>query len=431
VILPRIVGAAFVALALSACVPNTVTDRPEPPHLPARSSAPVLPRGVVPSPGNKNPVTPPFTAISMEGAARMAGVRGGPAIASLAISPDNARSALAAFRLSCPALLRRVDTSGLTRGADWAEACAVAVDWPDSDARGFFDRSFDTAIVGDGAAFATGYYEPEILAAPVRGPGFTVPIYRRPADLVEADLGQFSDTWKGKRIRGRVTDGKLVPYPDRAAIEAGALAGRGLEIAWAADNVEFFFLQVQGSGRLRMPDGTILRIGYDGQNGRDYTGIGALMRNRGLLGPAQTSMQGIMAWLRSHPDEAPEILNTNKSFVFFREVWGAGPPGALGVAVGGRTTVAADPAFVPLGAPVFLTLDRPEATGLWVAQDTGGAIKGANRFDTFWGAGDEARRIAGGMSGRGQALLFLPKGSVARLMTGSGGGADGGAATRR
>ena len=257
-----------------------------------------------------------------------------------------------------------------------------------------------------------------------------MPVYRRPPDLVEADLGLFSDTWKGKKIRGRVADGKLVPYPDRAAIVGGALAGRGLEIAWAADGVEFFFLQVQGSGRLKMPDGTILRIGYDSQNGRDYTGIGALMRDRGLLAPGQASMQGIMGWLRDHPAEAAGIMNANKSFVFFREIQGAGPPGALGVAVSGRTTVAADPAFVPLGAPVFLTLDRPEATGLWVAQDTGGAIKGANRFDTFWGAGEEARRIAGGMSGRGQALLFLPKGSVRRLAE-TGGGGDGGAAARR
>jgi membrane-bound lytic murein transglycosylase A len=359
----------------------------------------------------------------------MAGVRAGPPIASLPIGADNARRALVAYRLSCPALLRRADGSGLTRGADWAPACTAAARWPDGDASEFFDRYFETAIVAEGIAFATGYYEPEILAAPTRRPGYTVPIYRRPPDLVEADLSQFSDTWKGKRIRGRVVDGNLVPYHDRAAIEAGALDGRGLEIAWAADLVEFFFLQVQGSGRLRMPDGTILRIGYDGQNGRDYVGIGALLRDRGVLPPGQASMQGIMSWLRTHPAEGVEVMNTNKSFVFFREVEGAGPPGALGVAVGPQVTVAADPAFVPLGAPVYLTLDRAEATGLWVAQDTGGAIKGANRFDTFWGAGEEARRIAGGMSGRGQALLFLPRGSVGQLI-GSGGGGDGGAAAR-
>jgi membrane-bound lytic murein transglycosylase A len=362
------------------------------------------------------------------GAARLAGVRPGPDVASLPIREESARAALASFRLSCPPLLRRNDASGLTRGADWAGVCNAAATWPDNDAPRFFTDNFETAVVGDGQAYATGYYEPEIAASRTRRAGYEVPIYRRPADLVEADLGLFSDTWKGKRIRGRVTDGKLVPYPDRAQIVAGALEGRGLELAWAKDEIEFFFLQVQGSGRLRLPDGAVMRIGYDSQNGRDYTGIGAYMRNQGLLEPGQASMQGIMAWLRAHPDQAPGILNQNKSFVFFREITGAGPPGALGVAVAGRTTVAADPAFVPLGAPVFLTLDRPEATGLWVAQDTGGAIKGANRFDTFWGAGDEARRIAGGMSGRGTAVLLLPRGTLSRL--GAGGGGSGGAAAR-
>ncbi|MDB5718666.1 MAG: MltA protein, partial [Sphingomonas bacterium] len=377
-------------------------------------------------PGAARPAGPASTVLNQTGAARLAGVRPGPDVASLAITDDGARSALAAFRLTCPVLQRRADASGLTRGADWAPACAAAAQWADGDARRFFASQFETAIVGDGQAFATGYYEPEIAASLTRREGYTAPIYRRPSDLIEVDLGQFSDEWKGKRVRGRLSGTNLIPYPDRAAIEAGALAGRGLEIAWAKDPVEFFFLQVQGSGRLRLPDGSVKRIGYDGQNGREYVGIGALLRNRGVLAPGQASMQGIMAWLRDHPDEAPGILNSNKSFVFFREIEGAGPPGALGIAVSGRTTVAADPAFVPLGAPVFLTLERPEATGLWVAQDTGGAIKGANRFDTFWGAGEEARRIAGGMSARGQALLLLPKGSVARI----GGGGNAGAPSR-
>jgi membrane-bound lytic murein transglycosylase A len=425
VILLRLAGAALAALALSACVPQTASERPDaaaPPR--ARPQSTGEPRSGTPAPpaAAPRPSAPPSTVFNSAGAARLAGVRPGPDAAMLVIDDDDARDALAAFRLSCPVLLRRADASGLTRGADWAPACTAATTWPDRDARRFFTSQFETAIVGDGVAFATGYYEPEIAAAPTRRTDYTVPIYRRPADLVEADLGLFSDTWKGKRVRGRVVDGKLVPYPDRAAIVGGALAGRGLEIAWAADEVEFFFLQVQGSGRLRMPDGSIVRIGYDGQNGRDYVGVGALLRNRGVLAPGQASMQGIMQWLRTHPAEAPGVMNENKSFIFFREIAGAGPPGALGVAVSGRSTVAADPAFVPLGAPVFLTLDRPEATGLWVAQDTGGAIKGANRFDTFWGAGDEARRIAGGMSARGQAVLFLPKGSIARVAGGGSGG---------
>jgi membrane-bound lytic murein transglycosylase A len=147
------------------------------------------------------------------------------------------------------------------------------------------------------------------------------------------------------------------------------------------------------------------------------------MRQRGLLAPGQSTMQGIMAWLRANPEEGRAIMRENKSFVFFRELTGPGPIGALGLPVTARATVAADPAFVPLGAPVWLTLDRAEANGLWVAQDTGGAIKGANRFDTFWGAGEEARRIAGGMSGRGEAVLLLPKGALAAIDSGNGGSA--------
>ena len=187
----------------------------------------------------------------------------------------------------------------------------------------------------------------------------------------------------------------------------------------ADDTVEFFFLQVQGSGRLRAPDGTVMRLGYAGQNGHAYTGLGTIMRQRGLIGsgPGQFSgsMQGIMEWLRSHPDEGREIMRQNRSFIFFRETSGDGPVGALNVPVRAHSSVAADPKFVPLGAPVWLAVDRAEANGLWIAQDTGGAIKGANRFDTFWGAGPSARQIAGGMAARGTALLLLPKGTLDRL----------------
>jgi membrane-bound lytic murein transglycosylase A len=167
------------------------------------------------------------------------------------------------------------------------------------------------------------------------------------------------------------------------------------------------------------PDGSVMRIGYAGQNGRDYTSIGKVMRDKGLIGDAPGqyagSMQGIMQYLRENPEAGWQLMRSDDSFVFFREITGDGPIGALGVPVRRESSVAADPAFVPLGAPVFLQVDRPEAGGLWIAQDTGGAIKGANRFDTFWGAGDDARTIAGGMSARGLALVLLPKGTLARL----------------
>ncbi|KQX17729.1 MULTISPECIES: murein transglycosylase A [unclassified Sphingomonas] len=399
--------AGLAALAmLSACtvVPTPRAPQHRPPvHHPVRPEPP------------RPPVAAPPTAEAKPATAVESGVQPGPAFASFAINADAARAALAAFRLSCPGLQRRTDQSGLTRSGDWSQACMQATGWPDRDAAAFFANQLAVVRIGDGRAYATGYYEPEIAGSRTRAPGYDVPVYKRPPDLVEGDLGDFFPEMKGKKIRGKVQGGKLLPYPDRGQIEDGALSGRALEIGYAADPVEFFFLQVQGSGRLRLPDGSVMRIGYDGQNGREYVGIGKLMRDRGLLGPGQLSMQGVMAWLRANPAEGDAIMRENKSWIFFRELTGAGPLGAMNVAVTGRVTVAADPAFVPLGAPVVLQLDRPEANGLWVAQDTGGAIKGANRFDTFWGAGEQARTIAGGMSGRGQAWLLIPRAAAARL----------------
>jgi len=343
----------------------------------------------------------------------MAGIIAGPDYASFSVSNESATRALDAFRISCGSLQRRTDGSGLTKGSDWVSACAAAA--TARDAQAFFSNNFEVVQVGDGKSLATGYYEPEITGARTQSAQYNVPVYKRPSDIIDVDLGLFSDDLKGKRVRGRVKGASLIPYADRAEIEEGWLTGRGLELAWAADPVEFFFLQVQGSGRLRLPDGSVMRIGYDGQNGRDYTGIGKLMKDRGLLGPGQTSMQGIMAYLRANPEEGRAIMRENKSWIFFKELTGAGPLGALGLPVTPKGTVAADPVFVPLGAPVLLSTDRSEANGLWVAQDTGGAIKGSNRFDTFWGAGNEARTTAGGMSARGSAFLLLPKGTASRL----------------
>ncbi len=407
------IGLALAAatLLLGGCagriIPPSASPRPAPSVV---KPAPV----VVARPSPTKPASPAATSTSSGANARSAGVTVAPVRIELS-DPAGAARALKAFRLSCPALVSREDRSGLTTGADWQPACDLARATDDTKAVEFFGAAFDLAQIGDGTAFATGYYEPEIVGSRIQAPGYAVPIYGKPKDLVTLDLGAFSDTLKGRTLGGRIEGGTLVPYPDRTAIETGALAGRGLEIAWAADPIELFFLQVQGSGRLRLPDGQVMRIGYDGQNGRDYTGIGKLMKDRGLVGPGQLSMQGIMAWLRAHPDEGRAIMRENKSWVFFRELTGAGPIGALNVPVTARATVAADPAFVPLGAPVFLVMDRGEASGVWVAQDTGGAIKGANRFDTFWGAGDDARTIAGGMSARGTAYLFLPKGVLGRL----------------
>lgn len=376
-------------------------------------SAEAPPISTTPPPVVAPPTSQPSNALAV-------GLRAGPAVASLGLRSADALAALASFRESCPKLLARSDASGLTTGSQWEPACTAAQGWGQSEAGAFFERYFETAQVGEGSAFATGYYEPDIAGSRTRLAGYDVPVYGLPPELTRGwpdDVPESERT--GRPPLGRLdASGKFVPYYERAEIEAGALANRGLEIAWAADPVELFFLQIQGSGRLVAPDGSVMRIGYAGQNGREYVGISALMRERGLIGPGTsyaTSMQGIMAWLREHPDEGRAIMNENKSWVFFRELKGDGPLGALGVPVRRESSVATDPAYVPLGAPVWLDMDRPEADGLWIAQDTGGAIKGANRFDTFWGAGADARTIAGGMSARGTALVLLPKGTVARL----------------
>jgi len=346
--------------------------------------------------------------------AMAAGVQPGPVLASLGITPEAAVRGLGAFRISCPALLKRSDGSGLTRPEDWSAACQAAAQWPDEKAADFFAAQFETVSVGDGKAFATGYFEPRIAGSRTRAPGYDVPVYSVPQDLIEADLGGFADDLKDRRVRGRVQDRKFVPYFDRSEIEDGALAGRGIELAWAADPIDLFFLEIQGSGQLLLPDGGVMRIGYAGQNGRTYVPVGRLLKERNLTSGPFT-MQAIKVWLRANPAQGRAIMRENKSYIFFTELTGAGPLGALGKPVTPRATVAADPKFVPLGAPIFLTADRAEANGLWIAQDTGGAIKGANRFDTFWGAGEDAALIAGGMSAKGSAVLLLPKGTLARL----------------
>ena len=403
---------AFAALLLSACSGGVIPNGgPAPVSAPA--PAPPVERAAKPIPSTA--VAPlPAAIVNGDGTtAASLGIVRGPEIGSLKIDPRRAALAMASFRTSCPGLVKRNDTSGLTNGSEWQPACDAVKTWT-GDAVSFFAAHMDAVQVGDGKAFATGYYEPEIAGCRTRQPGCDVPIYKRPTDLVDVDLGLFSDDLKGKSIRGKVNGTKFVQYDDRAAIDGGSLAGRGLEIAYANDVVEFFFLQIQGSGRLKLPDGGVMRIGYESQNGRGYTGIGKLMKDRGLI--TDGSMQGIVAYLRANPDEGRKIMNENKSFVFFRELTGAGPLGAMGYPVVGEASAAVDIRFVPLGAPLWLSMDRAEPNGIWIAQDTGGAIKGSNRVDTFWGAGDRARGIAGGMAARGSALIFLPKASVARLI---------------
>ncbi len=369
------------ALLLSACT----TTRPVVPP----ATEPVV------------PAVPPKPKTALEAGVTLAQPRLLPA--------EQAERALAAFRTSCPALLRRTDASGLTTAADWQGLCAEAAVLPPGMAQAFFSNRFEWVKVGGDPAFATGYYEPEIAGSRMPLPGYSIPIYRSPPDLVRCTRPD------GQTGRGRYDEtGTCVLYYTRAEIEDGVLAGKGLELAYAADPVDLFFLEIQGSGRLRLPDGSVMRVGYEGQNGREYVAIGRLLRERGVLPPGGANMAAIKAWMRAQPDGGRALMRENLSYIFFRELTGPGPLGALNVPVTPRGTVAADPQFVPLGAPVWLDVERPEADGLWVAQDTGGAIKGANRFDTFWGAGELATQIAGGMAAKGEALLLLPRGTVAR-----------------
>ncbi len=409
--------------ALAACA----TPRVAPPN---ETAAP-------PPPTQVQPPAPP----AAETAAQL-GVSAAPALSSLAgWAEADLKPSLDAFRKSCRAVTRRTDASGLTQAADWNEACTAAT--TATDPRTFFETYFTPVTVGAGTGLNTGYFEPELVGSRVPSAAYPVPIYRKPSDLIEVDLGLFSDSLKGRRIRGRVDGSALVPYFDRGQIEDGALAGKGLEIGYAADPYELFFLHIQGSGRLRLPDGSIMRIGYDGQNGRDYVGIGKVLRDRNILPPGGASMDGILAWLRANPEQGRALMRENKSYIFFKQLTGEGPLGALNIALTPEYSVAADPKFVPLGAPLWLDTSIPEpktitspavspagqagpATGytmtpfrrLMVAQDTGGAIKGANRFDLFWGPGERARKVAGGLSSQGRATLLLPKAAAARLLSG-------------
>lgn len=325
--------------------------------------------------------------------------------------------ALAAFRRSCPSLQKRIDRSGLTQPGDWDAACTGAAS--SSEPAAFFASQFTPVIVGTAPGFATGYFEPEILGSRAAAPGFATPFYRRPADLVDVDLGLFGEEGQGRTLRGHIVGNTLVPYPARADIMAGALAGKGLELAYAADPFEAFFLEIQGSGRLRLPDGSIMRIGYDSQNGRGYVAIGKVLREAGELPAGGVSMNSILAWLRANPAKAPGVLAANPSVVFFREIIGDGPIGAMGVAVTPRISVAADPTFVPLGAPLIVTTTLPgnrPFSALMVAQDTGGAIKGANRIDLFMGGGDAARADAGAQAAAAEVIILLPNAAAARLL---------------
>lgn len=333
---------------------------------------------------------------------------------------DNQAASLSAFKKSCTVMMKRsagtpvAPTAIAGKISDWQQACNAAS--TATDPKQFFQNYFNayamTTSQGTTGLF-TGYYVSMLQGSLVKTAEYNVPLYKRPSDLVMVELGEFRPALKGQRIAGKVVDGKLKPYADRAAIDRGALAGKDLEVVWVNDADAAFFVQVQGSGRVQLTDGRILHIGYDGQNGHVYNAIGRELIARGELTKENVSLQTITAWLKSHPSQAQALRDKNPSYVFFKAMEGdKGAVGAQGVTLTAERSLAVDPKFVPYGAPVYLNAPHPLGgiiQRLVVAQDTGGAITGPVRGDVFWGTGALAEQAAGKMKSRGEAWILLPK----------------------
>ena len=327
-----------------------------------------------------------------------------------------------------PALARAADA------ASWGPVCAAAATTPDGDdaaARALLEKYLEPHELSpgpDGKALFTGYYEPISPGARHRGGAYQTPIHRRPGNV-----GPMANPPVTRRVtraaaaphsrlrvhahHARATAPRVLAVPDRASIVAGALRGRGLELAWLADPIDAFFLQIQGSGRITLPDGGEMRVGYAGANGKPYMAIGKILLDRGEITREEMSMQAIRAWLNAHPDQAAKLMNSNPSYVYFREVMDISPDqgavGAFGVPLTPGRSLAVDRAFIPMGVPVFIAtadpLDNTAYQRLLLAQDTGGAIKGAVRADIFYGWGPQAEARAGKMQGTGKAWVLLPR----------------------
>jgi len=305
----------------------------------------------------------------------------------------------------------------------WRTVCASALSAPRPDrerARRFFELNFIPyqLLQADGGTdgLATGYYEPLLRGSRKPTARYRYPIYGAPEDLISIDLPAFGVESRESRLRGRLDGKRVLPYFDRAQIESGTAPLRGREIAWVDDPVELFFLQIQGSGRLDLEGGGVMRVGFADHNGHPYRSIGRLLIDRGELPAERASMQGIKAWAQQNPDKLREVLDYNPRYIFFRELPPGigGPLGALGVPLTARRSIAVDPRFVPLGAPVFLATTWPLSSKplnqLMLAQDTGTAIRGAVRADFFWGYGDDAGREAGRMKQSLRMWVLLPQG---------------------
>ncbi|HPQ50711.1 MAG: murein transglycosylase A [Alphaproteobacteria bacterium] len=340
---------------------------------------------------------------------------------------DLQQKALMPLYLSCEKILKgdSKKTFGIKpemgNYGDWQDMCRHIPNWELStveEARAFFEAWFVPYLLSDKEkteGLFTGYYEPTLYGSLTRTDRFSIPLRSRPQDLVMVNLGDFREELKGQRIAGRVLGGQLKPYEDRAAIEDGKLPDQvDTALVWVDSAIDAFFLQIQGSGVVVLPDDTVMRVGYDGQNGHIYTAIGKELIARGALTKDNVSMQTIKAWLIAHPKEGRDVMRLNQSYVFFRALKTDGSVGAQGVVLSPERSLAIDPVFLPYGAPIFLDIGHPDGSdssirSLVVAQDTGGAIKGPVRGDLFWGYGDHAGAMAGVMKSKGQAWILLPK----------------------
>lgn len=285
-------------------------------------------------------------------------------------------------------------------------------------AKAWFEASFRPWQLvnpdGNREGLVTGYYEPVVRGSRAKKKPYLTPVFGPPADLVVVDLADLYPELKHMRLRGRIEGRKLIPYFSRADWASEEKRRAGDALLWVADPIDFFFLQIQGSGQVVLDDGGRVRIGYADQNGHPYRSVGTWLIEQGELQAGQASMQGIKAWAEKNPKRLQELLNTNPSLVFFRElpVNGDGPPGALGVPLTPERSIAVDPRHTPLGAPVWLATSHPNSdqplSRLMLAQDTGGAIRGPVRADFYWGSGTEAGTRAGRMKQPGRMWVLLP-----------------------
>ncbi len=353
------------------------------------------------------------------------------------------RPALAAFGRSCAAI-EKMPAAAPLGGAgyagtarDWQGVCAALPPSPDSGgplapaaARQWFEARFQPVQVSAGQVrqgLFTGYYEPQLAASRSRHGAYRIPVYGLPDDLITIDLGQFRPALKGTRLAGRLKGRRLVPYPDRAEIDAKGLPTAPV-LFWAKDPVAVFFLQIQGSGRAVFDDGGVARVAYAGQNGQPYTAIGRTLIQMGAIPRQQMSLQSIRAWLLAHPADARKVMEGDASFVFFRMLPlvnpALGADGSEAVPLTPRASLAVDARLHALGVPVYVAATAPDPDAaepdrpfdrLLVAQDTGGAIAGPVRGDVFWGFGKKAEAIAGRMKAPGAMYVLLPKPLAAKL----------------